>query len=232
MSDEPVALTHIEHDNLTQKVSAALKAAIQSGSLKAGTRLVETQVASQMGVSRSAVREAFRELTGLGLISTKSRRGTFVTEVTAKEIGEIYSLRSVLEEYAAELTIANGTGPLVAELERLVEELARLRGTEAIPEAIELDLRFHDAICRWSGHQLLYDTWLRLTSKIRVMLIASHIPYNDYSGGGDRHRPIMLAIKAGDSRLARKLIREHINGATSSLLAAMVPTKSEGGPNR
>ena len=86
---------------LKQQIQTRLKQAILDGSLAPGEQLVEGEIARQFGVSRSPVREAIQELESQGYVVKKPRRGTFVTELTPQAVTEIYSLRVLLEGYAA-----------------------------------------------------------------------------------------------------------------------------------
>ena len=96
----------LEGVGLKQQIQVRLKQAILDGSLSPGEQLVEGEIASQFGVSRSPVREAIQDLERQGYVVKKPRRGTFVTEVTPQSVIEIYTLRVLLEGYAAAIAAA------------------------------------------------------------------------------------------------------------------------------
>src|SRR3712207_4941821 len=92
---------------LRQEVSLAIEKAIFLGTIAPGQRLVESDIATQMGISKAPVREALRSLEQLGLVVNRPRRGTFVTPLTATLAGEAFSLRTLLETYAGRLAVNN-----------------------------------------------------------------------------------------------------------------------------
>ncbi len=85
----------------------AIREAIRNGKLKPGQRLIETQLAEEMQISRFPIREALRYLEKEGLVETKPFKGTYVAQLTEQDIGKLYSFRSALEELAVRILIEN-----------------------------------------------------------------------------------------------------------------------------
>lgn len=99
--DLPSAFDLARAPGLRDEVVVAIEKAVLVGSVEPGQRLVESEIARQMGISKAPVREALRELERLGLVVSYPRRGTFVAELTPTVASETYSLRAVIESYAA-----------------------------------------------------------------------------------------------------------------------------------
>jgi DNA-binding GntR family transcriptional regulator len=127
--------------------------------LAPGQRLVEDQLAIQLGVSRAPVRDALKALEHDGLVISAGRRGKVVTTLSAHDAWEVYSLRAALEAMGIRLAIARGEETLLAELEVILAEMRRAAADGDRAGASALDVRFHETICRSSGHERLVRAW-------------------------------------------------------------------------
>jgi DNA-binding GntR family transcriptional regulator len=203
---------------LRDEVVVAIERAVLVGSVTPGQRLVESEIARQMGISKAPVREALRELERLGLVVSYPRRGTFVAEITPAIASEAYSLRAVVESYAARLAVQHVTDLDLSHLEELLEQADAI-GAERDDHVIdlaELDLEFHDEIFRLSGHRQLQDVWVNLRARIRVLMVATGIlrdtaltlhgprPYHRW------HAPILDALRGRDADRAEAAVVAHL----------------------
>src|SRR5688500_3082861 len=111
----PLKTQVLRHD-----VADAIRSAIAGGVLKPGQRVLEVELAEELGVSRLPVREAIRQLEHEGLLVSQPHRGTFVAQVTPDDIREMFSLREALESLAARLVAARATPVEVEALQQLV----------------------------------------------------------------------------------------------------------------
>jgi DNA-binding GntR family transcriptional regulator len=114
---------------LPVQVREAIEEEILMGVLREGDQIVEYQVARQMGISQTPVREALRTLERDGLVVTRPHRGTFVRRVTRREAAERYSLGMELEAFAARLALPKLTEADFRHLERLIDEMAAAAGS-------------------------------------------------------------------------------------------------------
>ena len=160
---------------LPQRISQTLIKAILDRTLRGGDRLVETELQKHFGVSRSPVREAFRDLEKRGLVEIRARRGTFVKKITRKDINEHYPVLAVLEGLAARQAHGqmhrNVGKALTAELQAMV--------TAAHTGNVELFLehhgRFHEVYIQASGNQLLIDMVMDL--RLRGTMLRYFYPH-------------------------------------------------------
>jgi DNA-binding GntR family transcriptional regulator len=201
---------------LREDVAQALREVISNGRLKPGDRIVESAIAEQMGISRAPVREAIRQLAQEGLIETTPRRGTVVTKLTAEGIWEIYSLRSVIEGFAARLAARRRTAEQVDHLQSLLDGMLAVAAEENVGELVRLDLAFHAYISTIAGHGRLGRLHASLVQQIATLYHITDLPAlirASYSGASDYaldHVPLLRAIGEGRAQDAELLAREHV----------------------
>ena len=117
------SLVETEHASLGQEIAGQLRQAIIEGRIAPGERLVEASIAERLGVSRGPVRDAILELQRQGLVVNAPRRSAFVVEVSKDDIEEIYTLRMVLEAFAARLAAQRITAEQCQQLQETVDAL-------------------------------------------------------------------------------------------------------------
>ena len=154
--------SRVEVTVLRDIVQDKVKEAIWNGKLKPGDRIVESQLARELGVSQAPVREALRELEQKGFVVAYPRRGTFVTKPSSQDIRELYSLRIALEQFAARLVVPKLSDDQVNELQQLVDDMRQVNGPDTVAELVRYDQLFHETFVSLSNHTLLAKTWANL----------------------------------------------------------------------
>lgn len=160
-------------------VYRVLRTAILDGTVSPGEQLRETHIATDLGISRSPLREALTKLEEEGLVVKVPFRGSFVVEVSDRDVSEIASIRLLVEPYAAELaapTLRDAKRPL---LKQTIEELYRATDANDIPASIDAHLRFHRLFYEHSGNAALYSLWSGWENKLRLYFAADHPTYSD-----------------------------------------------------
>ena len=114
------------HGSRPEQVYVRLRDLIVQGLLSPGSRIIETEIASRLGVSRTPVREAMRRLHTEGLLTFIPHRGAFVARLEERDIYKIYDLRVVLEGYAAQMAAIEASEDQLDELERLAAQMVRM----------------------------------------------------------------------------------------------------------
>jgi DNA-binding GntR family transcriptional regulator len=220
---------------LRDGVVLSIERAVLSGAVAPGQRLVEAEIARQMGISKAPVREALRELERLGLVVSYPRRGTFVAEVTPAVASEAYSLRAVLESYAGRLAVARYEPADLQRMEDLlVEGDAIPTSAEYIIARAELDLAFHDEIYRLSGHRQLQEAWGNLRARVRVLMVATGIVQDQDADVGSPspyrrwHTPILEALRTRDADRTEAAIIRHLAGAERGLVKHLTSEGADG----
>ena len=206
----PPVFSKQQRATLTDQALKEIRDAIRSGKLKPGQRLIEMQLAEEMQISRFPIREALRYLEKEGLVVTKPFRGTHVAQFTEKDMEELYSLRSSLEELAVRILIENLDEKKINKLEKIIQSMQKASQTGNLDQMIFEDLRFHQTICELSGHRKLLEVWRTLESQLQVFLTIEKDFFETAYQYVSTHDPIMEAIKLRNIKTAEKSIREHL----------------------
>ena len=136
---------------LREIVSDALRQAIRDGLLPPGERLMEIPLAEELGVSRTPIREAIRILEQEGLVVMIPRRGTYVADMSLKDVTEVFELRSILEELAAELAAERITNEEIEALEQHLVEIGNYMNENNLDKVVQADILFHEIL--YKAHQ-------------------------------------------------------------------------------
>jgi DNA-binding GntR family transcriptional regulator len=206
---------------LRELVLEAIREAIINGTLKPRERLMEIQLADELGVSRTPIREALRKLELEGFIVMVPRKGAYVADLSFKDIADVFEIRAALEGLAAGLAAERITDEELEEMERYLVEKADAIARNDMERLVEVDTGFHDIIYRASRNERLTSIINNLREQIqrfRTMSLA-------YPGRSKRsleeHRNIIEAIQSRDAQLARQVAQEHIENAETSMIEAI-----------
>ncbi|MDX3524276.1 GntR family transcriptional regulator [Streptomyces scabiei] len=208
-------------------VYRTLRAAILNGTVRPGGQLREAHIASDLGISRSPLREALTKLEEEGLVVKYPYRGAFVVEVSAREVAEIDSVRLHVEPYAAELSAEALRGPERPQLLQTVEDLRRAMEEDDIPASIDAHLRFHRLFYELSGHGLLQSLWNGWETRLRLHLSVDHRTYsNDPQQLVVEHEKLAAVALEGDTDAFRRELAAHFPMG----LGARTPDSGERAP--
>jgi DNA-binding GntR family transcriptional regulator len=217
-------LDPVSASTLRDSVAHALRQAIIEGAWPSNARLHEVQIADQLGVSRAPLREALIQLQGEGLVRSEPNRGTYVAELTAHDVEEIQSLRVVLECFALRRAGARLMGTGMAELERIMTELAAAARAGDALQVLEKDLALHHQICALSQHKHLLDVWTRLARQVRRYMILNLKAVQERWGTleetVDGHLRILEALRDGDLAGAEEALRQHLIESAETMIHA------------
>ena len=200
---------------LREQVKDLLLERILNGGYAPGERLVETRIATELGISQAPVREALRDLESLRFVESAPFKGTWVREVSDRELAEMYPIRAALEEVAARAAASALDGDVSA-LEREIEAMATAR---TLREQVEHDVRFHQLIVEASGNSRLLEMWSSLQVEARTMITALRTGMNA-AEVAERHRPIVDALRRRDPDAAGREIRRHVEDFGRRFVAA------------
>jgi DNA-binding GntR family transcriptional regulator len=206
----PPVFSKQKRATLMDQALKEIRDAIRSGKLKPGERLIETQLAEEMQISRFPIREALRYLEKEGLVETKPFKGTHVAQFTEKDMEELYSLRSSLEELAVRILIEHLDEMKIKKLEKIIQAMQKASQNGNLDQMIFEDLRFHQTICELSGHRKLLEVWRTLESQLQVFLTIEKDFFETAYQYVSTHDPLMEAIKDRNIKSAEKAIREHL----------------------
>ncbi|MDH7576569.1 MAG: GntR family transcriptional regulator [Bacillota bacterium] len=206
---------------LREVVFETLREAIINGTLRPGERLMEIQLAEELGVSRTPVREAIRKLELEGFVVMVPRKGAYVAGISLKDIADVFEVRASLEALAAGLAAERITGEELEELERILVRKAKIIEEENLSLFVESDSKFHDTLYQMSRNQRLIQILSNLRDEIQRFRAVSLAYPGRMREALEEHRKIVEAIAERDVIQAQALAREHIENAENSLLEAV-----------
>jgi DNA-binding GntR family transcriptional regulator len=201
--------------NFTEKAYAALKDVITRMDLygsRAEIRLDERQLASDLGVSRTPVREALAQLEREGFVRSVPRRGIYVVRKTRSEVIELITAWAALEGMAARLITENASDEEIASLRRM---FATFEGGEVqanLDEYSEVNIEFHQSIIRLSGNRVLLDMAENLFTHMRMIRRKTIVELDRADRSIRDHMNIIEALEARDTERAGELVRCHALG--------------------
>jgi DNA-binding GntR family transcriptional regulator len=190
---------------------------ILSGSYKAGDALVETRLAEEIGVSRTPVREAVRQLEREGLVTSVPNKGVFVNGISEEDVEDIYCIRSLTEGLAVRWAAER----IDEEQRRQLEETAELMEYYTLKDNMEqvarLDARFHTLIYESCKSKVLRHILSTLMCYVHQARLGSLKVPQRAQQALKEHKAILDAILRGNGDEAEELMREHINNAMVNL---------------
>lgn len=202
-------------------VFETLREAIIHQTLKPGERLMEIQLAEEMGVSRTPVREAIRKLELEGLVVMVPRKGAYVASISMKDIHEVYELRSALEALAASLAAARITDEELEEMERQMVKEAKETDENNLQGIVTIDTTFHDLLYKAANNQRLVQFINILQEQLQRFRAATLSSPGRSKYALEEHKKIVEALANRDAKLAARLATEHIENAENAMIFAM-----------
>lgn len=168
------SLRPIEDRTLRAQVRRQILDQVLAGHFKPGEKLTETQLSTQLHVSRAPLREALRELTDQGIVVSEPYKGFRVRPVSERDLRELYSMRTALEKFAFSTVWPLRTPSHLSELEDRYQKLMAVRASGDQAQAIEREIAFHSWVYETTDHLLLYDHWSRLAQVVRIYMSLHH----------------------------------------------------------
>ncbi len=196
----------ISRSVLADQVKDRLLQDILAGRYPPDSRIVETSLARELGVSQAPVREALRGLEALGVVEILPFRGARIRRPSTEELLEAYAVRYELEALGARLGVPRMTDADLAELERLGEAMQRAAGVGDRHEVAVADAAFHARLLHLAGNATLERVWRSLEpfSRTYITLVA---PGANEQWTANLHTPIIDALHKRDARLVADALR-------------------------
>lgn len=220
----------VNHDasdkySLRGRVFRKLREDILGGKYQENDELKEAAIAEELGVSRTPVREAFRQLELEGLIRIVPNKGAYVTGISASDVADIYEIRSLLEGLCARWATKKITKEKIEELEEIILLSEFHLSKEHYDQLIELDNRFHMQLYEACESKMLIHLlkdFHQYVQRQRQQTLSNHARS---AAAVAEHKSIMEAIRDGDAALAEKLADEHICNAYKNMVKCGLSAK-------
>lgn len=206
---------------LRELVCENIRQAIIDGTFSPGERLMEIQLADEMGVSRTPVREAIRKLELEGFVVMIPRRGTYVADISIRDITEIYEIRISLDVLAAGLAAERITDDELNQLNNLLIEISKHVATMNMEKIVELDTAFHDLLYKAARNERLCS----IINNLREQLTGIRGRSMSYPGRMvetmDEHRALVDAIASRNVAMAQHAAQVHLENAEQTLMLSL-----------
>jgi len=186
-----------------------LKGRIINLEMKPGDHVQEKDLIEEFGVSRTPVREALIKLSQIGLIETRPRVGTFVTQIDLKSVKNAYEVKKNLEGLAAELAARRATDNEIKELFEIINRFSRYDIVKDYKQCINDDQRFHQIIRQASRNEMLIEILDQLNTKTARFLQSIEYVIDDFDWFYNTLKNMAHAIEERDSEKARIKTEEH-----------------------
>jgi DNA-binding GntR family transcriptional regulator len=224
--DQDTKSRPLERRVFREEIREKLIEDILNGRLAPGSRIVETRIAQQFGVSQAPVREALRDLDLLGFVVSSPFRGAIVRQISVEELVQLYPIRAVLEGLAARHAAQRIDQATLKKLEGLVTTMRTAAARGDHRRAVEADFAFHLTIVEASGNRLLQQIWdrMRLATTTFLTVSKSHHSLREIV---ERHAPVMDALRTHDPDAAERALRMHIEEPGEWLRAALEEEAAE-----
>lgn len=196
--------------SLRGRVFHKIREDILSGEYHQNEELKEASIGNELGVSRTPVREALRQLELEGLVNIIPNKGAYVTGISAKDIQDIYVIRSYLEGLCAKWACEYITKPQLEELDEIIYLSEFHAKKEHYDQLLELDNRFHEVLYEASNSKILdhvLSDFHHYVQRVRKVTLSSMARVNDSNA---EHRAIVEVLKEKDGERAEVLAHEHM----------------------
>lgn len=213
-------LGRLEQGSLSERAYGEIRSSIISGRLVPGERLIEEDLAEDLGVSRAPVREAFRRLADEQLVVEKPRYGTYVREFTAKDFVDIYNLLGAIESLSVRLIVRNRVS--LEPLSEIVEDMSEAAKAGDLPRVVETELDFHRELCSMADNPHLDNVFRLLSGLAGIALSLDDATYEDMMDIVSEHYPLLAKIEeakeADDEERAVFAVRSHIRASLGEVM--------------
>lgn len=210
---------------LRERIVDFIKDSIVSGHLKPGDRVPEQEIAENFGISRTPIREAFRQLESEGFITVVPRRGAVVSPMTDKDVSEFYEIKSLLEGYAAKTACPKLAPREIKRLEVLNEQMARAARRGDVKAFFNLDAQFHDTFLEACGNEKLQTFVHHLVRQFERFRITALALPGRMQDSLVQHAEIIEAFRKNDVDCVERLVRANAERGRDILVEEILKDK-------
>ena len=203
--------------SLRGQVFDKIRSDILNGKYKRGEELVESSIGKELGISRTPVREAIRQLELEGLVQLVPNKGAFVTGISEKDVRDIYLIRARLEGLAARMAAKNITPELLDAMEETVVLSEYHAKKEHYEQVCEMDSKFHKLLYKAAGSRILEHTLTDFHQYVQRVRMASIMKKRRMEKSNDEHDAILTAIREHDEEKAELVATRHISNTVENL---------------
>jgi DNA-binding GntR family transcriptional regulator len=204
---------------LREQVVSSLRQAILDNHLQPGQRLVERELIERLGVSRTTVREALRELTTEGLVTVVPQRGAIVSMPDAEAASDLYEVRAALESLAVRKFVANASDEQMVRLREAVEGFAEVADHPDVRHVLTVKDRFYAVLIEGAASAVLQQLFETIQARVQLLRMTSLSQQGRPRQAVAELRVVLEAIEARDAEAAARACVEHVQMAAAHSVA-------------
>ncbi|MGB9730861.1 MULTISPECIES: GntR family transcriptional regulator [Calditerrivibrio] len=212
---------NIDNTPLSEKIAETLRDYIMKGNLKPGERLTEPKLSAMLGISRTPIREALRLLENEGFIDIYPRRGAVVSDITAKDVDEIFVIKTKLESLAARLAVENISESDIKRMMEINERMAKYSETKNVVNLIKLNAEFHNIFIENSNNSRLIKFIESLNKQFKRVTAYSFTEAGRIRKVLEEHANIVDAFVNRDPDRAEQLVDLHVKNGWQFIISRM-----------
>lgn len=197
-------------NSISEHVYTALKKEILAGDLQPGARLLVLEIAKKFNISQAPVREALERLKSAGFITGIPNKGSVVSNITSKEIRDIFELREIIEGFAVRKSMEHLSEEDFLYLEDIIHKMDLAHEQNDILNILELDMEFHGFFYRRCDNHMILELWNRMRIKVMRFMAISNRHYST-DELADWHLRLIEVLRSGDTLLAEQTFIEHMH---------------------
>jgi len=209
------------HQTLREKILETMREAIIKGTLKPGEKVAEPELAERFGISRTPIREAFRQLESEGYLTVIPRKGAVVTGLSERDVEEFYAIKSILEGYAARMAAEKLTEKEIQRLETINERLEKLAEEGDVKTFFRVHSEFHELFIRAAGNEKLAELIDQVGRRFNRLRMASLSLPGRMDISVQEHRKIIRAFRDRNGEAADNLVKKTATIGAQVLIESM-----------
>ena len=210
-------LTLENHLSLSDRILRIVEKAILNGSIKPGERLIETELAKNLGISKSPVREALKRLEGEGIVQLAPRKGYFVRDINRKNIEEFFEVMCILEPTSALLALNKKNETVCREIDEILVNMDRCLRKKDYEFYRMLNDQFHGLFYRLTENEWIIKISQMLRKQAYILRSLS-LTKDRFMSSRKEHQAIADAYKKNDKRLLEKAVKNHLSMFKENIL--------------
>jgi DNA-binding GntR family transcriptional regulator len=225
MPEMPVIWKDEELSPIRDKVYDYIKEAIVQGIYKSGDRIIERELADQLNVSRTPIREALFRLESQGFVKTLPRKGVVVSKLSPDEVIEIFMILSAIESLTMKLAAQKADIAHRAELDLIITEIDEALAQPSLqPEHWKFHFQINDVVCRAAQSPRLAGMMDSLSDYIRAFVHLGYERPGRLRKAMEEHRDLARAIRDGEAEMAETFTKIHVENSKKAYLEALQGT--------
>lgn len=203
-------LTLKNHLSLSDRILNLIEKAILSGSIKPGERLIETELAKNLGISKSPVREALKRLEGGGIVQLVPRKGYFVRDINRKSINDFFDVMFILEPTAAKLALKRKSEAVCQQIDEILSNMERCLRKKEYESYRILNNQFHGLFYNLTENEWIIKISQMLLKQGYMLRSLSLFTRDRFSSSLEEHLAIADAYKKGSEKQLEKAVKNHL----------------------